>query len=101
MNWEQVERGRPAAVSQKPASTFFERLFGSEESLDLPDFQPQDMQQIAALPFVQKHRWFVEMLGRMQRPWSDGHIRIEVSVCSFSPSVSSSLILQLLCLYYL
>uniref|UniRef100_I2CRW4 HECT-type E3 ubiquitin transferase n=1 Tax=Nannochloropsis gaditana (strain CCMP526) TaxID=1093141 RepID=I2CRW4_NANGC len=40
----------------------------------------KDLAAVIALPFRQKHLWFVEQLAdRVQRPWSEGHIRLDVN----------------------
>jgi hypothetical protein len=38
---------------------------------------------VAAAPFRQKHLWFLEQVGKLQLPWSDGHIRLVMVVRRF------------------
>ncbi|GAB5037906.1 hect e3 ubiquitin [Nannochloropsis oceanica] len=46
----------------------------------LPEDALPDLDAVAALPFRQKHLWFVEQLAqRVQQPWSQGHIRLDVA----------------------
>jgi E3 ubiquitin ligase SMURF1/2/E3 ubiquitin-protein ligase NEDD4 len=44
----------------------------------LPEILPQDLQAAAALPFNDKCIWFMELIASLQRPWAEGHIRLEV-----------------------
>ena len=44
----------------------------------LPEILPQDLQAAAALPFNDKCIWFMELISSLQRPWAEGHIRLEI-----------------------
>lgn len=46
-----------------------------EATLPLAD---QDLVSVAAMPFKEKQLWFLQQMGRLQRPWSDGCVRMEV-----------------------
>ena len=48
---------------------------GGEATLALPD---EDLVSVAALPFKEKQLWFLQQMGRLQRPWNDGCVRLEV-----------------------
>ena len=37
-----------------------------------------DLSSVAAMTFAQKQLWFLDHMSVLQRPWSEGHIRIDV-----------------------
>jgi hypothetical protein len=45
----------------------------------LPDLIPHDKQTILALSFQEKLTWFYDTLTVLQRPWTDGFIRLEIN----------------------
>ena len=53
-------------------------LSHSEVDQMLPEILPQDLQAAAALPFNDKCIWFMELISQLQRPWAEGHIRLEI-----------------------
>jgi hypothetical protein len=81
INWEKIESGpRPSAQSTITSTTagggggpprnFVQAVM---ETIPLPDYQT-----ILLLPFTDKLLYFHEILSSLQRPWMDGHIRVEV-----------------------
>jgi E3 ubiquitin ligase SMURF1/2 len=38
-----------------------------------------DLSEVAAMSFTEKQLWFLDKMSLLQRPWSEGHIRIEIS----------------------
>jgi hypothetical protein len=86
INWEKIESGpRPSHNTERPsgaaAPTPFHQSTGPPrnyaaalmESIPLPDYQT-----VLLLPFTEKLLYFHEILSSMQRPWTDGHIRVEI-----------------------
>jgi hypothetical protein len=84
INWEKIESGiRPSQNSEKPlgAPTPFHQPTGPPrnyaaalmESIPLPDYQT-----VLLLPFTEKLLYFHDILSSLQRPWTDGHIRVEI-----------------------
>jgi hypothetical protein len=45
----------------------------------LPDLIPHDKQSILALSFQDKLTWFSDTLTILQRPWSEGFVRLDIS----------------------
>lgn len=41
-------------------------------------FADEDLVSVAALPFKDKQLWFLEHIGKLQRPWSEGCVRLDV-----------------------
>lgn len=41
-------------------------------------FQPDELDQVNALPFQQKHAWFVQHTAAMEVPWEYGHLLLEI-----------------------
>lgn len=80
INWEKIESGtRPSHNADRPsgaaAPARAPRNYATTlmESIPLPDYQT-----VLLLPFTEKLLYFHEILSSMQRPWTDGHIRIEI-----------------------
>lgn len=67
--WEKVESGK--AVARNPSRSY---AYWN----NLPNIPPQDLPAVAALSFSEKHVWFLDLLTALQRPWSEGHIRLEI-----------------------
>jgi hypothetical protein len=77
INWEKIEAGpRPSTQSTTGGGGGgAPRNFVSAvmETIPLPDYQT-----ILLLSFTDKLLYFHEILSSLQRPWMDGHIRVEV-----------------------
>jgi E3 ubiquitin ligase SMURF1/2/E3 ubiquitin-protein ligase NEDD4 len=69
----QIESGGQRDTSDSAAPLSY-----SQVDQMLPEILPQDLQAAAALPFNDKCIWFMELISTLQRPWAEGHIRLEV-----------------------
>jgi hypothetical protein len=41
-------------------------------------FLPLDLQSVVILPYREKLSWFLNMIASLQRPWTEGHVRLEI-----------------------
>eukprot|EP00602_Paraphysomonas_sp_CaronLab_P008588 CAMPEP_0185034298 /NCGR_PEP_ID=MMETSP1103-20130426/24045_1 /TAXON_ID=36769 /ORGANISM="Paraphysomonas bandaiensis, Strain Caron Lab Isolate" /LENGTH=626 /DNA_ID=CAMNT_0027570905 /DNA_START=570 /DNA_END=2450 /DNA_ORIENTATION=+ len=77
LQWDKIETGQrqaqnpPRANISAPSTSSYAGLMES--------MLPQDLQAVVAMSFNDKILWFMDMLSALQRPWTDGHIRIEVT----------------------
>lgn len=76
VNWERVETGQPATRSVVPRSSFVEGPASVADD-DINKSQ-EDLQAIAVLTYKEKQLWFLEQMAKLQKPWSEGCVRIEV-----------------------
>lgn len=78
INWEKVESGKPAIRSVAPRSpSFTDGRHTSNHDDDLYSSQ-EDLQAIAVLTYKEKQLWFLEQMAKLQKPWSEGCVRIDV-----------------------
>ena len=45
---------------------------------DSSKFSQDELEQVASLPFQQKHAWFVQHTAAMEVPWEYGHMLLEI-----------------------
>ncbi|RLN96671.1 hypothetical protein BBJ28_00002297, partial [Nothophytophthora sp. Chile5] len=45
---------------------------------DGSEFSQDELEQVGALPFQQKHAWFVQHTAAMEVPWEYGHLLLEI-----------------------
>ncbi|KAG7398311.1 hypothetical protein PHYBOEH_011306 [Phytophthora boehmeriae] len=45
---------------------------------DNSEFSQDELEQVGALPFQQKHAWFVQHTAAMEVPWEYGHLLLEI-----------------------
>lgn len=73
LQWEKIESGT------RENSKFSLSAPSTNSYAALVDtLVPQDLQTIAAMSFTDKVLWFTDLLSNLQRPWAEGHIRVEV-----------------------
>ena len=94
LRWEKVESGGEARRSSVPSDMSSAGLglglAGGRDGSALGSsrgdadgtiklaFNNDDLVAVAALPFKEKQLWFLEHMGKLQRPWSDGAVRLDV-----------------------
>jgi len=77
ISWEKVESGKPATTSVLPRSpSFIDTGFRNNSEETIKD--QVDLQAIAALTYKEKQFWFLEQMSKLQKPWSEGCVRIEL-----------------------
>jgi hypothetical protein len=72
LNWERVESGNVANRSVVPRSpqTSCKMSFDYSEN--------EDLEQVAAYSFREKQEWFMNHMGKLQKPWSSGCVRLDL-----------------------
>lgn len=85
IQWEKLETG---SMNVNPASSYnpYHCRVSTQSNVMhtaylnlLQDLIPNDLQTIIAMPFQDKLSWFYDILTLIQKPFSDGYIRIEIN----------------------
>jgi len=72
---QQRQHSDAAGAGSHPSPSRASSTAGPAGCFSLTD---QDLVAVAAQPFKDKQLWFLEHMGRLQRPWAEGCVRIEV-----------------------
>eukprot|EP01038_Epipyxis_sp_PR26KG_P006524 gene6524-8965_t len=98
LRWEKVESGKPAhrTLNNGPSSAvvtnalllevlrnnnegqMIEHNRSSDELIPENNDSLFDLEAIVAMTFKDKQLWFLSRMNELQRPWSEGHINLEI-----------------------
>jgi hypothetical protein len=88
LRWERVDPGRPVnrTVAPPPKNTKVQGAIQTGPTLDpnrllnslLEELETVDLISIAAMTFKEKQLWFLDQMGKLQKQWAEGCIRMEI-----------------------
>jgi hypothetical protein len=76
LDWEKVEPGRRTSTALGSAAP--PHYSGAVSDPRAIDISTTDLSSVAAMSFSEKQIWFLDHMALLQRPWSEGHIRVDV-----------------------